>query len=472
MKEASRLCVDAKRYNPFMSKTYRPYDPDQMFLLPPSVKDWLPTGHLSHFIADVVERLDLSAITEVYERQERGQPPYHPKMMVRVFLYAYSVGLPSSRKIEKAVVEEVALRYLAANNAPDFRTIADFRKRHLRALRGLFLQVLKLCEKAGMVKLGHVSLDGTKMKANASKHKAMSYARMTKEEARLQAEVDEMLRRAEEIDAKEDAEFGPDKRGDELPPELANRETRLKKIQEAMAELEREAREEAEAKKREQEARKAEKDPRGRKPSEPDATPEDKAQKNFTDPESRIMPQSGAKGSFMQGYNCQAVVDSKEQIIVAEDVTQQTNDSKQATPMLDQVKANTGKAPRRASMDAGYFSAQNVEAIEKMGIEPFIPPERQKHGQSTISTPRGRMPKDLSTKDRMKRKLLTKRGRAIYAMRKAIVEPVFGQIKQGRGLRQFLLRGLEKVKAEWALICATHNLLKLWRRQVRVCATG
>lgn len=444
-----------------MSKTYRPYDPDQMFLLPPSVKDWLPMGHLAHFIADVVEQLDLGAITSVYEREDRGFPPYHPTMMVKVLLYAYCVGLPSSRKIERALVEDVALRYLAANNTPDFRTISDFRRRHLEALRGLFLQVLRLCQKAGMVKLGHVALDGTKMKANASKHKSMSYGRMHKEEARLQSEVDELLRRADEIDEAEDAEHGRDKRGDELPAELAYREGRLKKIREAKEALEREAQEAAQARRSELEAR----GPRpGPRPPAPDPTPKDKAQKNFTDPDSRIMPQPGDRLSFMQAYNCQAAVDAKAQIIVAADVAQHTNDSRQAKPMIEQVKANVGRVPRKASMDTGYFSDDNVRALEKLGVDTFIPPERQKHGLSTPPAPRGRMPVELSTKARMRRKLQTVRGRAVYAKRKTIVEPVFGQTKQGRGFRQFLLRGLAKVKGEWSLMCTTHNLLKLWRK--------
>lgn len=447
-----------------MSKTYRPYDPDQMFLMPPSVKDWLPTGHLAHFVADLVESLDLSAITCVYEREERGFPPYHPTMMVKVLLYAYCVGLPSSRKVERALVEDVALRYLAANNTPDFRTISDFRKRHLDALRGLFLQVLRLCQKAGMIKLGHVALDGTKMKANASKHKAMSYGRMNKEEARLQAEVDELLRRADEIDEAEDAEYGRDKRGDELPAELAHREGRLKKIGEAKEALEREAKEEAEAKKREAEAKRAEKDPRGRRPDDPNPKPRDKAQKNFTDPDSRIMPLPGDRLAFMQAYNCQAAVDGKEQVIVAADVTQQTNDSRQAKPMLKQVESNVGAVPSKASMDAGYFSEDNVEALKKMAVEVFVPPERRKHGEVAPPAPRGRIPKGLSAKELARRKLSTIRGRTIYAKRKTIVEPVFGQIKQARGFRQFLLRGIRKVKGEWSLICTTHNLLKLWRR--------
>ena len=444
-------------------KTYRPYEPDQMFLMPPSVKDWLPKGHLAHFVTDVVEDLDLNAIVGVYEREERGQPPYHPTMMVKVLVYAYCVGLPSSRRIERGLVEDVALRYLAANNTPDFRTISDFRKRHLEAMRGLFVQVLRLCQKTGMVKLGHVALDGTKMKANASKHKAMSYGRMKKTEAQLQAEVDELLHRADEIDEAEDAEYGRDKRGDELPAELEHREGRLKKIREAKAELEREAREAAETKKREAEAKRAEKDPRGRKPHEIDPIPTDKAQKNFTDPDSRIMPQSGDRRAFMQGYNCQAAVDGNEQVIVAADVVQQTNDLQQAEPMLEQVEANTGEVPSKASMDTGYFSKDNVTALEKMGVEIFIPPERLKHGEVRPPAPRGRIPKGLSAKELARRKLSTIRGRTIYAKRKTIVEPVFGQIKQARGFRQFLLRGITKVKGEWSLICTTHNLLKLWR---------
>jgi transposase len=444
-------------------KTYRPYEPDQLFLMPPSVKDWLPSEHLAHFIVDVVANLDLTAITNVYEREERGFPPYHPMMMVKVMLYAYCIGLPSSRRIERGLVEDVALRYLAANNTPDFRTISDFRKRHLEALRGLFGQVLHLCQKAGMVKLGHVALDGTKMKANASKHKAMSYSRMKKTEAQLQAEVDELLRRADEIDEAEDAEYGRDKRGDELPAELAHREGRLKKIREAKAELEREAREEAEAKKREIEAKQAEKGPGGRKPGEPDPAPKDKAQKNFTDPDSRIMPRPGDRLAFIQAYNCQAAVDGNAQVIVAADVAQQTNDSWQAEPMLKQVKANVGAVPAKASMDAGYFGKDNVTSLEKMGVEAFIPPERRKHGEVAPPAPRGRTPKGLSAKELMRRKLSTIRGRTIYAKRKTIVEPVFGQIKQARGFRQFLLRGIVKVKGEWSLICTTHNLLKLWR---------
>jgi len=446
-----------------MSKTYRPYEPDQSYLLPPALTDWLPEGHLVYFLREVVDDFDLSTITAVYEREERGYPPYHPQMMVSVLLYAYCLGVSSSRRIARRLEEDVAFRVLAANNTPDFRTIADFRKRHLAELIGLFVQVLRLCQKAGLVKLGHVSLDGTKLKANASKHKAMSYERMKSEEARLAAEVEELLRQAEATDEREDAEYGVNRRGDELPEELAFREGRLKKIREAKAALERESREEAEAKKREIEAREAQGPRRGRRPKVPDPTPAPKAQKNFTDPESRIMPASGEKKCFIQGYNCQAVVDQKAQIIVAADVTQETNDKKQAVPLMNQVQANTGKVPARASMDAGYFSEETIKDVESLGIEAFIPPDRQKHGKPPPVAPRGRIPKSLSIPDRMRRKLQTQRGRAIYEKRKETVEPVFGQIKQARGFRQFLLRGHMKVKAEWILICTGHNILKLWK---------
>lgn len=439
-------------------RTFRPFEVDQLLLLPPSLKEWLPSGHLVYFILEMIPKLNLKAIKETYGGATRGNQPYDPEMMVGLLLYGYCVGVFSSRKMARHSQEDVAFRVLTGNQQPDFRTISDFRKVHLESLKKLFVQVLKLCQKAGLVKLGHVALDGTKIKANASKHKAMSYDRMTKEEARLKEEVDALLKQADEIDEQEDAEYGKDKRGDELPAELAFREGRLKKIQEAMDALEREAQEEAEKKKAEIEARGTK---RGRTPKEPDPVPAAKAQRNFTDPESRIMPSSENKGSFVQGYNCQAAVDNKEQIIVAEEVTQETNDKQQAVPMLSQVKANTGKNPDQASMDAGYFSEVNVGNIK--GIDLLIPPDRQEHGKSIPAAPRGPIPKDLSVIDRMRRKLRTKQGREDYSKRKETVEPVFGQIKQGRGFRQFLLRGLKKVKGEWSLICTTHNLLKLWR---------
>jgi len=430
-----------------MSKTFRPYDPEQMFLMPVSMREWLPREHLAYFVSDVVDQMDLTAIMRRYTAEERGYPPYHPAMMVKVLLYAYCVGVPSSRKIEKRLHEDIGFRVLAANNTPDFRTISDFRKEHLKALAGLFVQVLRLCQRAGLVKLGHVSLDGTKVKANASKHKAMSYGRMKKEEERLQAEVEALLRQAQEVDGEEDRRYGKDKRGDELPEELAFRESRLKKIREAKEALEAEAREEAE----------------GAKKSSKGATgvPGDKAQRNFTDPESHIMPVAGGR-HFEQAYNAQAVVDSAHQVIVAADVVNQPSDMGQASPMMEVVKEKAGELPRRMSADAGYYSRGAVEALTSMGIDVYIPPGKVRHSRNLPAAPRGRIPKDLSATDRMRRKLLTKKGRRCYGLRKQVVEPVFGQIKQGRGFRQFLLRGMEKVNAEWQLICAGHNMLKLF----------
>ncbi|MEI7482929.1 MAG: IS1182 family transposase [Elusimicrobiota bacterium] len=442
-------------------RTFRPYDRDQMLLLPPSLREWLPDGHLVYFIADLVEEtLDLSEIMEYYGGPARGTVPFDPRMLTAVLLYGYCIGVFSSRRIARGLVEDVAFRILAANQRPDFRTISDFRKQHLRALSGLFKQVFQLCKKARLVKLGNVAIDGTKIQANASKHKAMSYERMGKEEARLTAEIEAMFRAAQRADDEEDALYGPDKTGDELPEELQHRESRLKKIREAKAELEREAQEEAETKKREQAAREAEGGQRGPKPKEPTGKPGPTAQKNFTDPESRIMPAPTHKKSFLQGYNCQAAVDGKNQIIVAAAVTQETNDRQQAQPMMAQVEENAGALPKQALMDAGYYSKDNVESLK---ADIYMPPDRMEHGKETPTAPRGRMPGGLSVADRMRRKLQTKRGRAIYAKRKEIVEPVFGQIKQARGFRQFLMRGLKKVKGEWSLVCTTHNILKLWK---------
>jgi transposase len=434
-----------------MNKTFRPYDPDQMFLMPISMREWLPANHLAYFISDVVDEMDLSAIFKRYKDEERGYPPYHPVMMVKVLLYAYCIGVPSSRKIAKRLEEDISFRVLAANNTPDFRTISDFRKDHLKAFAGLFLQVLKLCKKAGLVKLGHISVDGTKIKANASKHKAMSYKRMKEAEVRLEAEVKELLEKAEATDAEEDQQYGRDKRGDELPEELAFKESRLKKIREAREALEVEAKREAKL------ARKA-----GKKAS---GIPDDKAQRNFTDPESKIMPAPGGK-HFEQAYNAQAAVDSANQVIVAADIVDETNDKKQAIPMTKQVKKNMGRLPKEMSADTGYFSSEAVEQLTADHINVYIPPDKTNHSDKNQAAPKGRIPNGLSIADRMRRKLRTKRGRACYGLRKEIVEPVFGQIKQARGFRQFLLRGKKKVKSEWSFICTGHNILKLfnaWR---------
>ena len=431
-----------------MSKTFRPYDPDQQLLLPAALQEWLPEGHLAYFISDVVDQLDLSAITARYQGEDRGGPPYHPKMMVKVLLYGYCTGVASSRRMAQLLHEDIAFRVVAANNTPDFRTISDFRKDHLEALAGLFSQVLELCQRAGLVKLGHVALDGTKVRANASKHQAMSYGRMKEKEEQLAAEVADLLRQAAEVDDAEDRQYGRDRRGDELPEELSFREGRLRKIREAKAALEAEARaasEQAEA---------------GGK-NHP-GTPDDKAQRNFTDPDSKIMPGPGGR-DFQQSYNCQAVVDHEHQVIIAARATTRASDKQQAVTMVKEAIGNVGTVPREVSADAGYYSAKAVEELQALGVDPFIAPEKTRHGQAMRPAPRGRIPNNLSPRDRMRRKLRTKRGRARYALRMGTVEPVFGQIKQGRGFRQFLLRGLEKVSSEWLLICTGHNLLKLFR---------
>ena len=382
---------------------------------------------------------------------------------MKILFYAYAVGIPASRQIAKELDENVAFRVLAANQRPDFRTISNFRRQQLAALAELFVQVLTLCQRAGLVRLGHIALDGTKMQANASKHKAMSYGRMETEETRLQAEVAALLQQAEAADARDDAQYGPDRRGDELPVDLARREQRLQTIRAAKAALEQEAQAEATRTQIARATDAPDRPRRGRPPQPPCSIPAPKAQRNFTDPESRIMPAPNAKGSVLQGYNCQAAVDATAQIIVAADVTDAANDKQHAQPMLTQVLVHTEQVPRTVSIDAGYFSEANVIALADLGCELLIPPDRQTHGQISPAAPRGRLPAGLSVADRMRRTLRTKRGRRRYAQRKAIVEPVFGQIKQGRGFRQFLLRGMQKVRGEWALICTTHNLLKLWR---------
>lgn len=436
--------------------------------------DWLPAGHLAPFISDVVDHLDLKLIYASYAGGgDRGQPPYHPAMMLKLLVYAYCMGKPSSRKIEKATWEDVPYRVLSADQHPDHDSIAEFRKRHLKILYGLFLQILRLCQKAGLVKLGHVALDGTKVKANASKHKAMSYDRMGKAEEQLEKEIAELLRQAEEADAMEDATYGKGKRGDELPKELQRRESRLAKIRAARAQLEAEAKEAAQVRACEVDAQLADRKRKeeetgqkikGRMPVVPDpekAVPVDKAQRNFTDPESRIM-KDGASQGFEQAYNAQIVVDEESQVIVAAGITQETNDKKQLLPMMMKVKENLVKLPEKVSADAGYFSETNVTAEELEGVDLYIPPDRQKHGEKPV-TIKGRPPNDLSVADQMRRKLRTRAGQEVYRFRKAIVEPVFGQIKEARDFRRFSLRGLIKVEAEWTLVCLTHNLLKLFR---------
>ena len=458
-----------------MSKTYRAWNPDQDWLLPPSPRDWLPDGDLVYFMLDVVQTLDLSAITRKYEREDRGAPPYHPRMMVTLLLYSYCVGVYSSRRIQKRCERDAAYRVIVGDDVPDFRTISDFRKLHLPELQGLFVEVLKLCAAAGLVKVGLVSLDGAKVKANASRHKAMSYEYMQKEEQRLHKEIAELLGKAKSADEAEDALHGSDKRGDELPAELARRETRLARIQEAKKALETQALEAARA----EEARRDIKDERRRAAGETvrkrkavDTTPKPKAQYNFTDPESKIMKVSN-KG-FDQCGNAQAVA-NEAQIIIAADVTPQANDKRQVVPMVEQSKENleaAGVEEKIGAFDAdtGYFSEENVSYLEGEQIDPYISTERLKHHEKIPLVPKGRPPKDLTAKQRMARKLRTKKGRETYAKRKGMIEPIFGQIKQARGFRQFLLRGMDKMRGEWRLVCMTHNLLKLFHSRRVVIA--
>jgi len=432
-----------------MGKSYRPYYPDEDLLLPPSLRDWLPEKHLAYFVSDVVDNLDLSAIDAVYGNEKRGQPPYDPQMMTKVLVYGYCVGVFSSRRMERRLVEDIAFRVLAAGNQPNFRTISDFRKIHLKTLEGLFEQVLKIALEAGAMKVGRVAVDGTKVKANASKHKAMSYDRMLEKEKQLKAEVKQLLEQAEAADAEEDKHYGKDRRGDELPAELQRRETRMKKIKEAKRAVEQRARDKAVAE--------------GAEPKQ--AKPKDKDQYNFTDPESRIM--KGADG-FVQAYNAQAAVEPDLQLIVGQTVTAAANDKEQLLPMMDVVEQQSGQRPEEVLADSGYCSEKNLEQLDaeenpERRITGYVAGDRQKHGEHREPSPRGPLPKGATRVDRMKRKLKTKAGKAVYAARKAIVEPVFGQIKQARGFRQFLLRGIDKVRGEWSLVCLTHNILKIYR---------
>jgi transposase len=442
-----------------MSKHFRPWKIDETQLLPPSIGDFVPEGHLAHFVVALVrESLDLSAIVARY-KSPLGQPPFDPRLLVALLLHGYASGIYSSRRIAKACRERADFMMIAALDAPDFRTISDFRKRHLAALAGLFVQVLRLAETAGLVKLGHVALDGTKIKANASKHKAMSYARMTKREAELQAEVDGWLAAAEAADAEEDKALGKDKRGDELPDWVADKAKRLVKIREAKAALQAEAEAAAEEERRieaeKEKQRQAEGRKRtGKKPKPPSPEPDAKAQRNFTDPESRIQK---TKDGFIQGYNAQAAVDGTAQIIVEHGLTSSTSDQDQLVALVDGIEKNLGRKPAEASADAGYCSEANLAAFDARGIKAYVATGRAKHPADAKRGIGGELTQA------MRRKLKRAGWRSRYRLRKQIVEPVFGQIKQARGFRQFLLRGLEKVRAEWAMICTAHNLLKLAR---------
>lgn len=481
-------------------KTYRPYSPEQSFLLPPSPREWLQEGHLAYFVLDLLEELDLGEIERAIQKKDpRGERPFSPRMMTALLLYGYAVGTFSSRKIEKATFDDVAFRVLAAGEHPHFTSINEFRARHRAALGKLFDQLLQECMSAGLVKLGHVAIDGTKMKANASKHKAMSYERMNKDEKRLKAEIEAYFDLAEKTDAEEDAIYGVGQQAHDLPAELRRREDRLAKIREVRAalkketakaraaELEQQANElrrlaadantppkaQAEfttlAAQRDQQSAEIHDDdddlpppspdddlPRNTPPKHRDGTPKPKAQRNFTDPDSRIMLRDGA---FMQAYNAQVAVDEEHQIIVAAALSNQAPDPEYFEPMLRRVVENCRAAPERATADSGYFSADNVRAAEALGVEPFIATGRHARDNSPDELPEWYQ---TDERQRMRALLSTARGKAAYARRKATVEPVFGQIRT-RGIRQMSFRGLIKNRLEWLLICATHNLLKLWR---------
>lgn len=430
-----------------MSKTFRPWDVDQAWLLPPSIHDVVAADHPAHLIREVVrEELELGAILSTYE-ELRGYPPFHPGMMTALLLYAYSQGIYSSRRIARACEQRVDVMAVTGLAQPDFRTINQFRKRHLAALADLFVQVLALCRRAGLVRLGHVALDGSKVKANASKHQAMSYGRMVKAEAELAAEVTGWLRAAEAQDRAEDAEHGPDRRGDEPPDWMRDKQRRLARIRAAKAALEAEAK-----------AALATAAPKryrgGRKPKHPPGQPKPSAQRNFTDPDSCLMV---GKDGFIQAYNAQIAVDAAAQVIVAHRLAGTPSDQAAVVPLVAALEAMTGARPKEVSADAGFCSEANLLALTERRIRPYLATGRAKDPAGGEAKRRG--PMVAAMRDKLRR--AGRRSR--YRLRKQVVEPVFGQIKQARGFRQFLLRGLGKVRHQWALICTAHNLTKLCR---------
>jgi transposase len=454
------------------AKTFRPYDQGQVLLMAPSIQDWVPDGHLARFVSDLVdEALDLSAIYAAYE-EERGFPPYDPRLMVKLLVYGYATGTPSSRRLEERTHTDVAVRFLCADQHPDFRPIARFRRRHLDALAELFVQALRLCKQAGLVGLGTLALDGTKLRANASRRKAMSYGRMVKAEAQLEAEIaairanaKALLAEAEHIDAAEDARFGAGRRGDELPEELQRREGRLARIREAKQALEAEAAERETARRAAMTAqgKTPRRPPDGRDPFAPKPT----AQRNFTDPESKIM--KTADGSFHQCFNGQAVVDAETQVIIAAELSDAAPDAQQLEPALDQLTENLAavdaELPDGATLvaDAGYFSEHNIRVTAGHGLDAHIATGRFKDTEPPPPAPSGPIPEHATPKQRMARKLTTKTGHAVYARRKWIVEPVFGQLQTVQDARHLLLRGQAAARAQWRFHCAVHNLLKIHR---------
>ena len=446
-----------------MGHNFLPYDQDQLYLLPPTLSDWVAEGSLARFVSDVVDQLDregkLSDFYAGYREDGWGRAAYHPRMMVKVIVYAYCCGVTSSRRIARATEDTIAIRYLSANQQPDFRTVADFRKDRLTALEALFIDVLRLCQKAGLAKMGRVALDGRKVAGNAALDQ-------NRDKEAIEKEVRRILAEAERIDAEEDEKYGPDCRGDELPEELRSKEGRLKRLKEARARLEdeeRQARQEQEEKieARQVEEQAAGRKKRGRKPKSPEEAANKEAKANITDPESRIMKN---RRGWLQGYNGQAMADCASQVIVAQDLTQLENDFNQLAPMLEACEEQAGRRPEEVLGDAGYWSEGNAR-LQDDETELFIATKKdwkQRKELKDKRAPRGRIPKNATARERMERKLLTKRGKAAYRQRGATIEAVFGQMSM-RGLNGFLLRGVEKTKGEWSLWCTTHNLLKLWR---------
>jgi transposase len=438
---------------------------DQIYLLPPTLQEWLPPGDLVWFVIDAVEEMDLTAFYLKYRTDGKGQAAFEPSMMVALLLYAYSLGIRSSREIEQLCERDLGFKVVAANQTPDHTTISRFRKDHGPALQELFQQILKLCKEAGLVKLGVVALDGSKVKANAALEANRTYQH-------IEQEVQKMFAEAEAQDAEEDRSYGPDQRGDELPDELADRTSRKARLAACKKRLEEQAAAEAarkQSKIEEREAQEAETGTRkrGRRPQESDPTPAADAKANPTDPDSRIMK---TKSGYLQGYNSQAVV-TEAQIIIAAEVTNEENDVNQLHPMVGKAQENLAAIASHLTIktvlaDAGYISDKSLAAIDADGPEHLIAARKdwkQRKEDPASPPPRGRIPKGLTLRQRMERKLLTKRGRALYKKRSRTVEPVFGQIKDSRGIRHFMRRGLEACREEWTLICATHNLLKLWR---------
>jgi transposase len=439
-----------------MPTCFLPYEPNQNFLLPPSPSEWLPENHLVYFVSEMIDRLDLEIFYARYEGDGRRNQPYDPALLVKVMIYGYATGVFSSRKMARKLYEDVAFRMLGAGNFPSHRTICDFRLRHLPELKGLFVEVARLARELGLVRLGTIALDGTKVKANASKHKAMSYGRMKEQEQKLKQEIEALLERARTIDAQEDARFGADQADEDLPLELQIRQERLAKIEAAKARLEARQRQADQERGRHPDDQQRGGDGAGRPFKHPFGVPDDKAQDNFTDPQSRIMKMGG---SFEQCYNAQAVVDGDSQLIIANGLTNNAADNGELLPMMQAVEKNFGQLPQRVLVDSGYRSEQGLDSLEQMGVEALVALGREGKDQTTIDCKR------YPASARMAERLASAEGRAQYRRRKVIVEPVFGWIKHVTGFRQFSLRGLTKVMGEWSLVCLALNVRRMWTLQ-------